>query len=65
MKMDCLIIGFNDSEFEQYVKMVKSMGTDSGAYKDLSLAFIEYKNKPYRSMDILNHFYFESRKEPQ
>jgi radical SAM PhpK family P-methyltransferase len=56
---DCLILGFNDTSFEEYVKMLRSMGTDSGAYRDLNLAFINYDNKPQRSMDILNHFYFE------
>ena len=55
--IDCLIIGFNDSSFENYVQMVKSMGVDSGAYRDLNLAFIEYDGKPYRSMDMLNLFH--------
>jgi anaerobic magnesium-protoporphyrin IX monomethyl ester cyclase len=53
---DCLIIGFNDSDFNNYVAMVRSMGGDSGAYRDLNLAFIEIDNEPYRSMDILNRF---------
>src|ERR1700752_1910045 len=57
---DCLIIGFNDFDFQEYVKMVKSMGVNSGAYRDLSLAFIEYQGRPFRSMDILNHFCFEN-----
>lgn len=64
MATDCLIVGFNDSNFEDYVKMVQSMGTDSGAYRDLNLAFIEYEGKPQRSMDILNRFYFEGAAEP-
>src|SRR2546429_3210442 len=55
--IDCLIIGFNDSDFSEYVHMVGSMGKDSGAYRDLDLAFITYDGKPQRSMDILNHFY--------
>ena len=54
---DCLIIGFNDSNFEDYVRMLKAMGTNSGAFKDIDLAFIEYQGKPYRSMDILNLFH--------
>jgi radical SAM PhpK family P-methyltransferase len=58
--IDCLIIGFNDSPFEDYVGLVKSMGTDSGAYKDLRLAYIDFQGKPYRSMDILNHYYSQS-----
>jgi anaerobic magnesium-protoporphyrin IX monomethyl ester cyclase len=62
--IDCLIIGFNDSDFGDYVQMVKSMGQDSGAYRDLNMAFIEYEGKPYRSMDILNRFYAEDKLNP-
>ena len=61
---DCLIIGFNDSDFSSYVDMVKSMGEDSGAYRDLALAFVEYEGKPQRSMDILNRFYYENKSGP-
>ncbi|HEX8161809.1 MAG TPA: PhpK family radical SAM P-methyltransferase [Pyrinomonadaceae bacterium] len=59
--MDCLIIGFNDSSFPDYAKMVASMGTDSGAYRDLNLAFVDYEGQPRRSMDMLNRFYGEGR----
>lgn len=61
MRTDCLIIGFSDSSFEDYVEMVQSMGTNSGSYKDLSLAFARLGGKPYRSMDILNHFYSQDK----
>ncbi len=55
--IDCLIIGFNDSNFDDYVAMLRAMGTESGTYRDLNLAFIEYNNKPYRALDILTHFH--------
>jgi radical SAM PhpK family P-methyltransferase len=61
---DCLIIGFNDYNFELYTDMVGSMGLDSGAYRDLSLAFIEHEGRKYRSMDILNRFHFAGQPEP-
>lgn len=51
---DCLIIGHNDGSFEDHVSLVKSMGTDSGAWRDLDLAFVEMDGRPYRSMDIVN-----------
>ena len=51
---DCLIIGFNDSDFPDYVRMVESMGRDQGAYRDLALAFIEDGGKPYRALDALS-----------
>ena len=62
--IDCLIIGFNDTNFEEYVNMVRAMGVDSGAFKDLDLAFIELNGKPYTSMDVLNEFYFQGKTEP-
>ncbi len=65
MATDCLIIGYNDSDFTEYVKMIGSMGTSSGAYRDVNLAFIEYEGKPQRSMDILNRFYFENKSGAQ
>lgn len=59
--IDCFIIGFNDQNFADYVHMVASMGLDPGAYRDLQLAFIDYNNRPHRSIDMLNHFYFEDK----
>ena len=56
---DCLLIGFNDSSFENYVNMVKAMGEGSGAYRDLDLALVNFQGRPYRSMDVLNHYYFQ------
>jgi anaerobic magnesium-protoporphyrin IX monomethyl ester cyclase len=64
MATDCLVVGFNDSNFDGFVNMVASMGTDSGAYRDLNLAFVNYEDKPQRSMDLLNRFYFEGKDEP-
>jgi len=61
---DCLIIGFNDSNFADYAKMVKSMGPKTGAYRDLNLAFITLENEPLRSMDVLNRYFFEGREGP-
>ncbi|MCP4990320.1 MAG: hypothetical protein GY928_31075 [Colwellia sp.] len=59
--IDCLIIGFNEPDFEDYLNTLRSMGTDSGAYKDINLAFIEYENKPYRALEILTKFYSEGK----
>lgn len=63
-KIDCLVIGFNDSDFPSFVDMTKSMGTDNGAFRDLNLAYIDFEGKPRRSMDMLNHFYFQDKDGP-
>ena len=54
---DCLLIGYNDYDFEKYVNMVRFAGVDSGAYRDLNLTFVELDGVPARSIDILNHFH--------
>lgn len=61
---DCLILGFYDYPFPQYVKLVRSMGEASGAYRDLALSFIEWNGTPHRALDILTKFYNEGRAEP-
>src|SRR5689334_15516173 len=61
---ECLIIGFNDPDFEGFEKFVRAMGVNTGAYRDLNLSFIEYDNRPHRSLDLLSHFYFQDKPRP-
>src|SRR5882724_6537596 len=61
MVTDCLIIGYNDGEFADEVEMMRSMGADHPDFRDLSLNFIQYQGRPYRAMDVLDHFYYEGR----
>ncbi len=61
MLTDCLIIGYNDSEFAQEVDMMRAMGAGHPDYRDLSLNYIQYQGRPWRAMDILDHFHFEGR----
>src|SRR5689334_16686672 len=58
---DCLIVGFNDYDFEGFVEMTRSMGPESGAYRDVNLAFVELDGKPYNAMDVLNRFHFDNQ----
>jgi radical SAM PhpK family P-methyltransferase len=57
--IDCLLLGFYDLPFPEYAEMVRSLGEDSGVYRDLALAYVDYEGKPYRALDILSHFYNE------
>ena len=63
MATDCLIVGYNDGAFEHEVQMMRSMGADHPDYRDLNLNFIEYQGRPYRAMDVLDHFYYEGRRD--
>ena len=59
--IDCLLVGFNDPEFEPYVKLLRLMGgAESGAYRDLRLAFVEHEGKPWRALEILSRFHAEA-----
>ena len=57
MKYDCLILGYYDFSFDRYLEMTRSMGADTGAFRDVNLAFVEVDQKPYRALDIFSEFY--------
>jgi anaerobic magnesium-protoporphyrin IX monomethyl ester cyclase len=59
--IDCLLVGFNDGNYPEHVKTVRSLGEESPYFRDLALNFIEYEGGVYRSMDILNCFVAEDR----
>jgi anaerobic magnesium-protoporphyrin IX monomethyl ester cyclase len=61
MTTDCLIIGHNDSQFDAFVSQLKSMGVESGNFRELDLSYIEIDGQPHHSMSVLNHFYNEGR----
>lgn len=56
--IDTLLVGHNDSDFGGYVKSVQALGVGSGAYKDLSLAFLNHEGHPYRALDFLSYCRF-------
>jgi anaerobic magnesium-protoporphyrin IX monomethyl ester cyclase len=53
---DCLIIGHNDGNFDEYVSMVRSMGEDSGAWRDLRLAFAEIDGQPLHALNVMTKY---------
>lgn len=55
--IDCLFIGHNEMEFSDYEQNIRQMGQSSGAYRDLNLNFVYYKNKPRPISEIFNLFY--------
>jgi radical SAM PhpK family P-methyltransferase len=59
--IDCLFIGHNEMDFEGYERSISKMGYNSGAYRDLNLNFVWYKNKPRPVSEIFNLFYFNNR----
>ncbi len=52
--IDCLLIGHNEPDFEQYHDTCLKMGLNSGVYRDLNLNYIYYNNKPYTTTGAFN-----------
>lgn len=62
MKTDCLLIGFNDYNFEDYVAQISSMGEATGGFRELNLYFLEHEGQVYHAMSLLNHLRAQSGK---
>jgi anaerobic magnesium-protoporphyrin IX monomethyl ester cyclase len=58
--VDCLVIGYNEMDFVDYVKKMERMGMDSSAYRYFNLNFILYNDKPLTLPDIFNKLYEEN-----
>jgi len=54
--IDCLLIGHNEMSFEDYVKPIRRMSPKTGAYRDLNLNFLQYRDKPYHAAEMFNLF---------
>ena len=59
---DCLILGYYESSFSDHLDRLRSRGDRSSGYRGLNLTYVDFEGRPYRSMDLLNRFYFEGRK---
>lgn len=54
--IDCFIIGFNEIDFHQYEEFVRRDGIDSGAYRHISLSFINYMGRKLNTADAFGFF---------
>ncbi len=54
--VDCLFIGHNEMQFEEYEKTARMSGTGSVAYRDLNLNYVWHDNRPFSAPDIFNLF---------
>lgn len=57
--VDCLLIGHNDMNFQEYEKTIRKIGIQSGAYRDLNMNFIYHNQQPHSLPEIFNAFYFD------
>lgn len=54
MSVDCIIIGYNETPFETYEALLRTYGTQSEAYRDLRLSFVDVEGEPATFVELLN-----------
>ena len=54
-QLDCVLIGYNETPFEEYAALLKSYGEDSEAYRDLRFSFVNLDGRSMDYIGLLNH----------
>ena len=66
---DCLLIGHNELDFQQYYNILDNMASSGGrdhvAFIDMHLNCVEHKGRPYEAEEILTHFYNEGKSKEE
>ncbi|WP_423393329.1 PhpK family radical SAM P-methyltransferase [Burkholderia sp. LMG 21824] len=52
--IDCVLVGFNDYSFDDYIESLRVMGREAVSYRDANLSFIDRGGERLRALDILN-----------
>jgi anaerobic magnesium-protoporphyrin IX monomethyl ester cyclase len=64
-EFDCLLIGHNELDFEEYYGILENMASSGGrehvAFTDLQLNHVKYEGRPYQALDLLTEMYNEGR----
>lgn len=55
---DCIFIGHNETQFQSYEMMLRSMGTHTTSYRDLELNFVYNNDEPLTFSDMFNRYYY-------
>ncbi len=53
--LDCVVIGYNETPFEEYEAFIRRYGEESEAYRDLKFSFVELEGKKLNYIGLLNH----------
>lgn len=54
MATDCMIVGFNDYSFDDYIEALEIGGKNGVSYRDSNLSFLTYEGTRLRALDVLN-----------
>ena len=54
-QIDCVLIGYNETPFEEYEALIRGYGADSEAYRDLRFSFVNVEGRSMNYVGLLNH----------
>lgn len=54
-QIDCVLIGYNETPFEEYEALIRGYGADSEAYRDLRFSFVNIEGRSMNYVGLLNH----------
>jgi radical SAM PhpK family P-methyltransferase len=61
-KLGCVVIGYNETPFPEYERLLRGCGEDSEAYRDLKFSFVDLPGVgKVTYVDLLNHVFSRAR----
>jgi radical SAM PhpK family P-methyltransferase len=54
-RLDCILIGYNETPFDKYESFLRNYGEDTEAYRDLRYSFIDLGDKKVSYVGLLNN----------
>src|SRR6185312_7563230 len=54
-QLECVVIGYNETPFEEYEALLRGYGADSEAYRDLRFSFVNINDQNMNYIGLLNH----------
>lgn len=59
-QLDCVVIGYNETPFNEYEALLRKFGEDSETYRDLKFSFVDAGGEKMTYMGLLNHAHFKA-----
>jgi radical SAM PhpK family P-methyltransferase len=56
-ELDCITIGYYEPKFADYERIVRQLGEDSEAYRDLKFSFVHASGRKMTYIELLSHAY--------
>ena len=53
-QIDCVLIGYNETPFEEYEALLRGYGENSEAYRDLRFSFVNVDGRSLNYIGLLN-----------